>query len=234
MLAFDQPRETAVQGGSMAHILLILIFSISSTLIAQVPLIIGIAGGTGSGKTTLAKKIQASLEPDVVLIEEDCYYHDLAYLPVEERDKTNFDHPDSIDFAKLYHDLLSLKAGNSIEKPIYDFVTGIRKKAVTVASARVIIVEGILILNDEKIRGLLDLKLYIKTDDDLRVLRRIDRNMREHGRTFESLKHQYLTTVKPMHMQYVEPSKQYADMIISGNSDTSAVLQLVLDGLRNR
>lgn len=219
----------------MLKVIFTVFFLYSSQLIAGTPLVIGIAGGTGSGKTTLAKKIQESLRPNVVLIEQDCYYRDLSDLPVEERSETNFDHPESIDFECFAQDIAVLKEGRSIQKPIYSFTSHTRiSKTVEVASAEVIIVEGILIFTEEKMRDLLDLKIYVQTDDDVRILRRIERDIRERGRDFESVNRQYLTTVKPMHNQFVEPSKKYADVIIPGHADTSAAVNLILDGLRSR
>lgn len=207
----------------------------SHLLMAGSPLVIGIAGGTGSGKTTLARKIQESLAPNVVLIEQDCYYKDLSHLPIEERTKTNFDHPNSIDFACFCQDILALKQGMTIDKPIYSFSTHTRLMGTTaIASADVIIVEGILIFTEEKMRDLFDLKIYVQTDDDVRILRRIERDIQERGRDFESVHHQYLTTVKLMHSQFVEPSKHFADVIIPGHADTSAAVNLILDGLRTR
>lgn len=207
----------------------------SHLLMAGSPLVIGIAGGTGSGKTTLARKIQESLAPNVVLIEQDCYYKDLSHLPIEERAKTNFDHPNSIDFACFCQDILALKQGMTIDKPIYSFSTHTRLMGTTaIASADVIIVEGILIFTEEKMRDLFDLKIYVQTDDDVRILRRIERDIQERGRDFESVHHQYLTTVKLMHSQFVEPSKHFADVIIPGHADTSAAVNLILDGLRTR
>lgn len=206
----------------------------SNFLLAGSPLIIGISGGTGSGKTTLAKKIQSSLVPNVVLMEQDCYYKDLSHLPVEERAKTNFDHPNSIDFDYFCHDIQTLKQGDSIQKPIYSFSSHTRTSDTTeVTSADIIIVEGILIFSEERLRDLFDLKIYVQTDDDVRILRRIQRDIDERGRDFESIYQQYLSTVKPMHNQFVEPGKQYADVIIPGAADTSAAVNLILDGLRS-
>lgn len=219
----------------MLRIFFALLLFTSKLLIAGTPLVIGIAGGTGSGKTTLARKIQKSLAPNVVLIEQDCYYKDLADLPLEERAERNFDHPSSIDFECFCKDISALKQGKSIQKPIYSFNTHTRLMGTTeIASADVIIVEGILIFTEEKMRDLLDLKIYVQTDDDMRVLRRIERDIKERGRNFESVNHQYVTTVKPMHNQFVEPSKHCADVIIPGHADTSAAVNLILDGLRSR
>ena len=207
----------------------------SNVLVAGTPLVIGIAGGTGSGKSTLAHKIQSSLTPNVVLVEEDCYYKDLSHLSLEERAKTNFDHPNSIDFDCFCQDVQALKQGLSIKKPNYSFSSHTRTSDMNeVESADIIIVEGILILTDERMRDLLDLKIYVQTDDDVRILRRIERDIRERGRDLASIELQYLTTVKPMHNQFVEPSKHYADVIVPGHADTSAAVSLILDGLRRK
>lgn len=198
-------------------------------MIANTPLVIGVAGGTGSGKTTLAKKMGSLLENESVIIEQDCYYKDLSHLSLEERDLINFDDPNSLDFEKLCQDITDLKNGKSINKPHYNFRSHSREiEATHVDSANVIIVEGILILNHPELRELCDFKIYVDTEDDVRILRRIERDIQERGRTFESIKNQYLTTVKPMHNQYVEPSKQHADVMISGNADSMAFLNFLL------
>lgn len=218
----------------MKKIFVILILFIANTLIAETPFVIGIAGGTGSGKTTLAKKIQSSLA-NAVLIEQDCYYKDLSHLPMQERQKTNFDHPNSIDFERLAQDILALKNGQPIDKPIYSFKTHSREGGSNrVEPANVIIVEGILVFTEEKIRDLLDLKIYVDTDNDIRILRRIERDILERGRDLLSVRDQYLSTVKPMHSQFVERSKQYADVIIPGESDTSIAVNLILTGLQEK
>lgn len=218
----------------MNKIFIILILFISSILAAEAPIVIGIAGGTGSGKTTLAKKILSSL-PDAVLIEQDCYYKDLSHLSMQERIQTNFDHPNSIDFERLSQDIAALKNGQSIQKPIYNFKTHSRDAGSTlVEPANVIIVEGILVLTEEKIRDLFDLKIFVETDNDVRILRRIERDIHERGRDLANVKQQYLTTVRPMHNQFVEPSKQYADLILLGETDNSPAVKLILAGLRNR
>lgn len=219
----------------MLKIFAVLMFLMSNSLIAGAPIIIGIAGGTGSGKTTLAKKIQSSLAHDAVLIEQDCYYKDLSHLSTEERDCTNFDHPNAIDFVRLRQDIYNLKNGRHIEKPIYSFKTHTREAvSINVAPADVIIVEGILVFTNKDLNDLFDFKIFVETDDDVRILRRIERDILERGRDFESVRQQYLSTVKPMHNQFVGVSKQSADVIIPGESDTSAVVSLILAGLRKQ
>lgn len=219
----------------MLYLIIAFISLVAPVFAADAPIVIGIAGGTGSGKSTLASKIQQVLAPNVVLVEQDAYYKDLSHLSEEERDETNFDHPSSLDFDRLCTDLRVLKSGKAIERPIYDFKTHTRvESTVRIEPAEVIIVEGILLFADPSIRELMDLKLYVETDDDIRILRRIERDIQERGRDLAGVHHQYVTTVKPMHKQFVEPSKQYADVIIPGGSDTTAALTLILEGLRTR
>ena len=213
-------------------LLLIILFFSSQLTAANSPFIIGIAGGTGSGKSTLSKRLQETLGIKVALIEQDCYYKDLSHLPISEREKTNFDHPNSIDFDRLYDDVLALKTAKTIHKPIYSFKTHCREDGTTSMSpGDVVIVEGILIFSDERLRNLFDLKIYVEAEDDVRILRRIERDIKERGRDLSGVIEQYLNTVKPMHKQYVEPCMQYADVIIPGESDTSSVVKLILAGL---
>lgn len=216
--------------------LLIAFFIIAAPLCSgETPISIGIAGGTGSGKSTLADKLKTSLAPNVVLVEQDAYYKDLSHLSMQEREEWNFDHPNSIDFNRLCIDIMTLKRGEAIERPIYNFKSHTRERhTIRIEPADVILIEGILVLAEEKVRQLLDLKLYVETDDDIRILRRIERDIQERGRDLSSIHHQYISTVKPMHSQFVEPSKQFADVIIPGGSDTAAALTLILDGLRSR
>ncbi|MCE5295254.1 MAG: uridine kinase [Chlamydiales bacterium] len=217
----------------MKRILLLVALFFSSHLIASSPpFIIGIAGGTGSGKSTLAKRLQQTLGIKVALIEQDCYYKDLAHLPIQEREKTNFDHPNSIDFDRLYDDILALKSAKTINKPVYSFKTHCREDGTTpTPPGDVVIVEGILIFSDERVRNLFDLKIYVEAEDDVRILRRIERDISERGRDLGGVIEQYLSTVKPMHKQYVEPCMRHADVIIPGESDTSSVVKLILAGL---
>jgi uridine kinase len=217
---------------------ILLITLLSSVLImdvAQAQMLVGIAGGTGSGKTTLANQIVSYFDKDAALIQQDSYYKDLSNFPLEEREKMNFDHPDSLDFALLKQHLQDLKNNKPISKPIYDFVTHSQcDHAEVVFPRKVIVVEGILILSDPSIRELLDLKLYVETDDDIRILRRLERDIHERGRHFESVKKQYITTVKPMHKQYVKPSKEFADIIIYGiNENLSVITKLISGYLEN-
>lgn len=179
--------------------------------------IIGIAGGTASGKTTVAKRLKKLAEPHgtVSMLRLDDYYKDLSYLPFEERRKVNFDHPDSYDFDLLISDIKKLMNGQAIEKPTYDFVQSVRAKETEhVEPGDVIIVEGILIFTCQELLDLFDMKIYVDTPDDIRFIRRLKRDINERGRTIESVVNQYLTTVRPMHLTFVEPSKRKADIIV--------------------
>lgn len=195
----------------------------------QKRIIVGIAGGTGSGKTALADELMRIFRNHAVLIEQDAYYKDLSHLPKVERANQNFDHPDSLDFDQLEKDLLALREGETITKPQYDFKEHARKPAgLTVKPNQIIIVEGILLFAVEPIRKLFDLKVFVDTDADERIVRRIDRDTKERGRTIESVKQQYLTTVKPMHDQFVKPSRDYATMIAQGSGKASTIEETAL------
>ena len=177
-------------------------------------LIIGIAGGTASGKTTLAKILKDSFQDKVTILKHDYYYYDRSHFKVADH-KINFDHPDSFETDLLVKHLQKLKAGESIERPVYSYKTNERMdKKKRVNTAPIIIVEGILLFHYEELKELFDLKIYVDTDSDIRLLRRISRDIKERDRTFESVKNQYLRTVKPMHQKFVEPSKYQADIII--------------------
>ncbi len=203
------------------------------SLFGNPKLLIGIAGGTGSGKTTLAQKILYAFPKDSVLISQDSYYKELSHLPLEERVKTNFDHPDSLDFGLLLSHLTSLKNGKSIQVPIYNFHIHSREiKTALVQSSPIIILEGILIFSIPELRDLFDLKIYVDTDDDIRVLRRIERDIKERARDFDGIKCQYLATVKPMHDLFVEPSKQHADVIIPRGGHNDVALNMILSKIK--
>lgn len=179
-------------------------------------MIIGISGGTGSGKTTVAQKIIAPVGADnVVYLQQDSYYRNLGDMPVDLRHRVNYDHPDAFDTELLINHVEALRGGESIEQPIYDYPTHSRKaETIRVAPRPVIIVEGILVFVNPQMRGLMDLKIFVDTDADIRFIRRLDRDVHERGRSVESVITQYTTTVRPMHLQFVEPSKRYADIII--------------------
>jgi len=203
----------------------------------RTPILIGISGGTGAGKSTIAHRLQ-SLFPngELVVIEQDAYYKELGDLSLEDRSRVNYDHPDALDNELLAAQLTALKNGHTIECPVYDFVTHSRKvTSVTVEPRPVIIVEGILLFGMPELRELLDIKIYVDTDPDIRVFRRIRRDMEQRGRTFEQIRMQYYTTVRPMHLEFVEPSKRYADLIIpegnQGNLDIA--LGVIVERIRS-
>lgn len=192
--------------------------------------IIGIAGGTASGKTTVAKKLYkaSSSIGNVTLIRLDDYYKRTDNLTLEERQKLNYDHPDSIDFDLLKQNLYDLKHGLKVDKPLYDFTIHNRSENVEhLEPTSVIIVEGILVFVDEEVRNMFDMKIYVDTPDDIRFIRRLIRDMNERGRTLESVYTQYLETVRPMHMQFIEPSKKYADVIIPEGGNNPIVIDLL-------
>lgn len=176
----------------------------------------GISGGTGSGKTTVAQKIISSVGRDnVVYLQQDSYYRNLGDMPLDLKHRVNYDHPDAFDTDLLINHLEALRAGEAIEQPIYDYPSHSRRsESVHVEPRPVIIVEGILVFVNSKLRGLMDMKIFVDTDPDIRFIRRLDRDVHERGRTLESVIIQYTATVRPMHLQFVEPSKRYADIII--------------------
>jgi uridine kinase len=196
-------------------------------------LLVGIAGGTGSGKTTVARKVAAGLPPDcVATVEHDSYYKDRSDVAFEERCLLNFDHPDSLDNDLLHAHLTALRSGQPVEVPVYDFKTHARLAQTRhVAPAPVIIVEGILVFVDERIRSLLHMKIFVDTDADIRVMRRVRRDIEERGRDFASIREQYYRTVRPMHLQFVEPSKRWADVIIPEGGKNRVALDMVVGKL---
>ncbi len=197
--------------------------------IKQHPLVIGIAGGTGSGKTTVASVIlQRVGAQHIAFLPHDAYYRNFQDLSPVERARVNFDHPDSLETELLVEHLLQLKQGNPIEMPVYDFTTHSRtSRTVHVDSRQVVLIEGILIFYERALRDLFDVKIYVDTDADIRFIRRLQRDIVERGRTTESVVHQYLNTVRPMHMEFVEPSKRYADVIIPEGGMNTVALDMV-------
>lgn len=192
-------------------------------------LIIGIAGGTGSGKTTVVTQIIEELPKDeVCVISQDSYYKDTSHLLFDERTKINFDHPNSIDFELLEKHLNELKKGNAIEQPIYSFVEHNRTgKTITTHPRKVIIVEGILILTHPEVRALFDINIYVHADSDERLIRRLKRDLAERGRDLKEVLNRYQTTLKPMHQQFIEPTKEYADIIIPTNRYNTVAVELI-------
>ncbi len=197
--------------------------------------IVGVAGGTGSGKTTIARTIYEQLGPDkVAYIPHDAYYYDLSHLPLEERAKRNFDHPDSLETSLLIEHLKQLREGLHVEIPVYDFATHTRRPETRRVEPRpIILVEGILVFVEPELRDLMDIRIYVDTDPDIRFIRRLVRDINERGRTMESVIRQYLETVRVMHLEFVEPSKRYADIIIPEGGFNTVALDMVLARLRS-
>ena len=196
-------------------------------------MVIGIAGGTGSGKTTITRKLIECFGPDVSVIHHDNYYKAHHDMPYEERARLNYDHPNAFDTQMLIEDLRKLKEGKTISCPVYDYSIHDRTdRTVTIHPTRVIIVEGILIYESRELCREMDIKIYVDTDADVRILRRIVRDVRDRGRSLESVIDQYLTTVKPMHEQFVEPSKRRADVIIPEGGQNRVALEMVIELVR--
>lgn len=199
-------------------------------------MIVGICGGTGSGKTTIARKVVGSVGDDrVVYIPQDHYYRDLDHLPIQDRSRVNFDHPDAFDNDLLIEHLDRLRTGKPIDQPIYDFTVHSRKAETRrVESKPVILLEGILIFEDPRLRALMDLKVYVDTPDDIRFIRRLQRDIAERGRTVQAVIDQYLTTVRPMHLEFVEANKRYADVIIPEGGFNPAAIDVIVEKVRSR
>ena len=206
------------------------------------PVIIGIAGGSGSGKTTIAQSVVTAVGVNTVsLIQHDAYYRDQPDLALEERAKVNYDHPDSLETELLIQHIEELRAGREIRRPVYDFATHSRTTdTVLVRPEPVVVIEGILVLSEPELRNVMDLRIYVDADSDLRLMRRLRRDIIERQRTLDSVMRQYEETVRPMHLQFVEPSKRYADIIVPGGYNAGAVgtitlmIRDVLSGARQR
>ena len=196
-------------------------------------IIIGIAGGTGSGKTTMIKKIKNEFNEEISILSHDFYYKENSHLSFEERVELNYDHPNSFDTDLMIAHIKELKKGNTIQRPVYDFVIHNRTaETVAVNPAKVVIVEGILIFENKELLDLFDIKVFIDTDADVRIIRRLLRDVQERGRSLESVINQYLTTVKLMHEQFVEPSKRNADIIIPEGGYNVVALQMLNDRIK--
>lgn len=196
-------------------------------------MIIGIAGGTGSGKTTLTNRLKERFGPDVSVVYHDNYYKAHDEMPYEERCKLNYDHPEAFDTDLMIEHIRQLKAGKPILCPVYDYTVHNRStQTVEVAPTKVIIVEGILIFQNKTLRDLMDIKIFVDTDADVRILRRITRDVKERGRSLDSVVNQYLTTVKPMHEQFVEPSKRSADIIVLEGGHNVVALDMIIQRVK--
>jgi uridine kinase len=200
------------------------------------PFVIGIGGGSGSGKTTIARSLRDELEAhEAALIEQDCYYRDLGHLGFEQRAAVNFDHPDALELELCAAHLDALVRGETIDKPRYDFERHVRAAETDRVEPRpVVIVEGILVLADAGLRRRMDLKLFVDTDSDIRLMRRIRRDLEHRGRSFAQVRRQYYDTVRPMHLAFVEPSKRHADLIIPEGGENRPALELLLGAIRSR
>ena len=199
-------------------------------------MIIGICGGTGSGKTTVANRILESVSAsEVAFIQQDSYYRNLKDLPVDYRNAVNFDHPDALDNDLLVHHIRKLKAGGSVELPIYDFKTHTRQNETLLIEPKpIVIIEGILIFVDPRLLEQMDIKVFVDTPDDIRFIRRLRRDVADRGRTVDSVIEQYLATVRPMHIQFVEPSRRYADVIIPEGGHNLVSIDLISGKIRER
>lgn len=196
-------------------------------------IVIGIAGGSGSGKTTLMKSLLARFQNDVTVLSHDNYYRPYEELSIEERKKVNYDHPDAFDTEMMIEHLRQLKAGKAIECPIYDYTTYSRTDETTrLEPSKVILVEGILIFENKVLCSLMDIKIFVDTDADVRLIRRIRRDVAKRGRSLESVLSQYLATVKPMHEQFVEPSKKNADLVVLEGGKNLVALEMIIDRIQ--
>ena len=200
------------------------------------PFLIGIAGGTGSGKTTVARRLYESLDLEsAAFLDQDAYYRDLAHLTLEERQRVNFDHPESLDNDLLIAHLQALLEGRPIDKPVYDFTRHTRSpETIRVAPRHVVLVDGILLFVDARLREMFDLKIFVDTEADVRFIRRLRRDVEQRSRSVESVIEQYLGTVRPMHFEFVEPSKRWADVILPRGGQNTAGIEVIAARIRER
>ncbi len=200
------------------------------------PLIVGIAGGSGSGKSTVARKVAEALRTaSAAFIDMDAYYRNFSHLPLDERRQINWDHPEAFDFDLLTEHLARLAEGEAVEKPVYDFVSHTRSPATArVEPCDVVVIDGILLFVDERVRGMCDVKVFVDADADIRLVRRIRRDMKARGRGLDEILEQYLTTVQPMHLQFVEPSKRYADVIVPRGGHNAVAIEMIVAKLQRR
>lgn len=200
----------------------------------RTPVIIGISGGTGSGKSTITDAIRKEVKDKITTIPQDSYYKNFGHLPAEERVKINFDHPDTLDNDLLIEHLHQLKDNIAIQMPVYDFKTHTRiKRTIIKKPTNLIIIEGILIFENPKLRDMMDIKIFVDTDADIRILRRIQRDISERGRDFQSVVEQYLSTVRPMHIEFVEPSKKYANVIIPEGGQNIIGIDMIVSKIKH-
>ncbi len=200
------------------------------------PLVIGIAGGTGSGKSTVARRVaEAIRRASVAFVDMDAYYRNFAHLPMAERRRVNWDHPDAFDLDLFAAHLSRLAAGEPIDKPVYDFVEHVRAPGtVRVEPADVVVIDGILLFVDPRVRELCDVKVYVDADADVRLVRRLKRDMAHRGRPLDEILEQYLATVRPMHLQFVEPSKRYADVIVPRGGHNAVATEMIVAKIQRR
>src|SRR5580704_709141 len=200
------------------------------------PFVLGIAGGSGSGKSTIARAVLEALPPGIgVMIEQDHYYRAQSHRPLEERERVNYDHPDALELDLLSAHLDALRAGEPFTRPTYDFAVHDRAvEGLRIEPAAVVIVEGILVLADERLRARFDAKVYVDTDADIRLMRRVRRDLEHRGRTFAQIRKQYYESVRPMHLAFVEPSKRFADVIVPEGGQNRVALELLLGLVRGR
>lgn len=199
------------------------------------PFLIGIAGGTASGKTTIANSIAAEIKGNIIIIKQDNYYHSYPEKTLEERAQLNFDHPHAFDTELLISHLKQLKEGQAVQIPAFDYITHLRSETkIAIQPAKVIILEGILIFENKDLRDLLDIKIFVDTDADIRILRRMERDIKERARSFASILEQYRNTVRPMHLEFVEPSKRFADIIIPVGAHNSVAIDMIVRSIKQK